>query len=110
MSTSDVSTLIHIADLQIEGLNYREDQLNDADGGTGRTLIVFDFVITGQQEYHDVTSTLYESVINVQVPGRQLAFQATVHSYFTSVPKLENEEDTVDVHLELLQVAPSVKI
>ncbi|MEW4369580.1 DUF3219 family protein [Paenibacillus kandeliae] len=110
MSTSESSTLIQISDLQIEGLNYREDQLHDSDGGTGRTLIIFDFVITGQQEYHDITSALYESVVNVQVPGKQLEFQATVHSYFTSVPKLENEEDTVDVHLELLQVALSVKI
>ncbi|WP_458122494.1 DUF3219 family protein [Paenibacillus sp. Z6-24] len=110
MPHSDSSVLIQLGDLEIHGLHYEEKQFVDASkpDSAELRLITFDFVITGSQEYHDVTILLYNPTVDVRVPDRQLQFQAAVHNYFTSVPKFEKDTDTVDVHLELIEVLSDV--
>ncbi|ANF96831.1 DUF3219 family protein [Paenibacillus bovis] len=109
MTHSDTPVLIRLGDLEIQATQY-EDKLFSPSGNSSepeRKWISFDFVITGGQEYHDVTTLLYHPTVEVQVPDRQLQFQAAVHNYFTSVPRLEKDSDTVDVHLELIETIPS---
>ncbi|WP_017812049.1 DUF3219 family protein [Paenibacillus shenyangensis] len=109
MTHSNTSELIRLGTLEIQATQYEEKSFSNPETSSNseRKWISFDFVITGRQEYHDVTTLLYHPTVEVQVPERQLQFQATVHNYFTSVPRLENENDTVDVHLELVETMPN---
>ncbi len=103
MSDQHNATTVLINEVSLEALSYElTQQLSDE--GKQRPLLSIDFVITGGEQYHDVTSTLYQPVVEVRVPEHDVHFQASVHRYFTSIPRLEKETDTVDVHLELIEV------
>lgn len=105
MQNSILSTSIYLDHLQLDAFNFKQEQISHSLQQSSRNFISFDFVITGNQEYHDVTSHLYQQTFDVQVPSQHLQFKGTIHNYATSVPKLETETDTVDVHLELIEVA-----
>ncbi len=102
MSDHNKLTTVLINDVALAASSYELTKQSSADGKE-RQLLSIEFVITGGQQYHDVTSTLYQPVVEVNVPEYEVHFQAIVHSYFTSIPRLEKETDTVDVHLELIE-------
>ncbi|WP_322922395.1 DUF3219 family protein [Paenibacillus campi] len=104
MSNDRTTVNVLINGLSLTALQYSLTKLS-ADGKENQRLLSLDFVITGGQQYHDVTSTLYEPTVAVSVPEHNVQFQARVHNYFTSVPRLETATDTVDVHLELIETS-----
>ncbi len=104
VDTELVTVLINklpLSALRYELTTYTADTADD--NAEARQLLSIDFIITGGEQYHDVTSMLYQPVVDVSVPEHGVDFTASVHNYFTSIPRLEHEEDTVDVHLELIE-------
>ncbi|MFD1888031.1 DUF3219 family protein [Paenibacillus wenxiniae] len=97
------ATTVLINELSLTASSYELTQ-HLSENDTERQLLSIDFIITGGEQYHDVTSTLYQPVVEVRVPEHGIHFQASVHRYFTSIPRLEKDTDTVAVHLELIEV------
>lgn len=95
---------VYLDTLQLNASQFQHEQVSHSIQDKSRHLLSFDFVITGNQEYHDVTSHLYGQTFDVKVPSHDLHFKGSIHNYSTSVPKLTTEEDTVNVHLELIEI------
>lgn len=73
---------------------------------TGENLktISFNFKVKGGNEYHDVTSHLYNTTFDVKVPERDLAFKGTISNYFTSRNDFTDENSVADFSLELTEI------
>ncbi|XJZ27582.1 DUF3219 family protein [Bacillota bacterium Lsc_1132] len=83
-------TLIHVD-------NYKEETEN------GLQKIFIDFKVTSE-EYHDITTLLYEGTFNVKVPERGLAFRGNIQQYSTSFTNLYEKGQVGDFKLSLLEV------
>lgn len=83
-------TIIHVE-------NYKEE--------TGNELhkICFDFKVASE-EYHDITTLLYEGTFDVKVPERGLAFKGSIQEYSTSMTNLYEKGQVGDFTLCLLEV------
>ncbi|WP_338452901.1 DUF3219 family protein [Niallia oryzisoli] len=60
------------------------------------------FEVTSE-EYHDITTLLYEGTFDVKVPERELSFRGTIQQYFTSISNLYEEGQVGDFSLTLLE-------
>ncbi|GAB3807584.1 DUF3219 family protein [Virgibacillus kimchii] len=67
-----------------------------------RIKIGFEFTVT-HEDYHDVTTLLYENDFTVKVPDENLAFRATISNYSTSVTNLYKEGAEGEFKLELVE-------
>lgn len=95
---------VHINDAVIEAFNYKEAIITDAAAQKPLHKIVIDFKVTSE-EYHDIAVLLYEMEFRIQVPEKQLDFQASISNYSTSITNLYNENEIADYHLELTEKA-----
>src|SRR5699024_12450249 len=43
------------------------------------------------EDYHDVTTLLYENDFTVEIPSQHMEFPATIHAYSTSIDNLYEE-------------------
>lgn len=80
----------------IEVNSYKLDDIEE------RRLIILDFKVT-HEEYHDVTTLLYENNFDVKVPNEDIEFQATIQNYWTSFTNLYKEGAVGDFHVELIE-------
>lgn len=64
--------------------------------------ISFSFTVTSE-EYHDVTSLLYENDFQVTIPAKEIAFHATITNYSTSITNLYHEGEEGEFYLELTE-------
>lgn len=69
---------------------------------TIRPAIRFTCIVTHEQ-YHAVTTLLYENDFLVNVPSHQLSFSATIKSYATSVTNLYEEGAEGEFTIELTE-------
>lgn len=91
-------------------LNDREFKVTDfqlttaASAKTGKALkkIAFQFKVE-HREYHEVTTLLYQNDFKVKVPEEELAFEATITNYSTSVTDLYKENAVGNFTLELTE-------
>lgn len=64
--------------------------------------VSFHFQVTSE-DYHTVTTLLYQNHFHVKVPEKQLDFQATIFNYATSVVNLYEKGAAGDFYLELIE-------
>lgn len=76
---------------------YNEEKENDLH------KIAVQFKVTSE-EYHDITTLLYEGTFDVKVPEKDLAFRGNIQQYSTSVTNLYKKGQAGDFKLCLLEV------
>ncbi|WP_160722832.1 DUF3219 family protein [Bacillus sp. USDA818B3_A] len=82
-------TLIKLDDYQEENINHLYK-------------IDVTFKVTSE-DYHDITTLLYQGTFDVKIPERQLAFKAAIHQYSTSITNLYEKEQVGVFKLSLLE-------
>src|SRR5690625_591235 len=86
----------------IKGINFKNTVIQEENTNKKLCKISFDFYVTSD-EYHDITVLLYENDFAVEVPEKNLAFQATIMNYSTSVTDLYKAGEVGLFHLELME-------
>ncbi|QQK80143.1 DUF3219 family protein [Salicibibacter cibi] len=77
--------------------SYEEEKVN------GLYKINVSFKVTSE-EYHAITTLLYEGMFDVKVPERDLTFRGTIQQYFTSITNLYIPGQVGDYTLHLIEV------
>lgn len=72
------------------------------DSKTGMKKIQTTFQVT-HEDYHAVTTLLYENDFNVAVPSQNTEFHATIQNYSTSMDDLYKEGAVGTFYLELIE-------
>ncbi len=67
---------------ELTGFEEREEN--------GRLVVSVKFNVTSE-DYHDVTTLLYEEVFNVSVPEKDMRFKGVITNYLTSLDNLYEE-------------------
>lgn len=86
----------------IDAINYNEETVKDPASNKTSHKITFKFHVTSD-DYHDITTLLYENDFQVKVPEEDHAFQATIHNYSTSITNLYNAGEVGEFYLELVE-------
>ncbi|WP_203247361.1 DUF3219 family protein [Sporosarcina beigongshangi] len=81
---------------------YEEEKVN------GYYKVSVDFNVTSD-DYHDITSLLYNGTFDVKVPERNLAFRGTIHNYSTSVTNLYVKDQIGQFKLTLMEMSHQEK-
>ncbi|MFD1708801.1 DUF3219 family protein [Siminovitchia sediminis] len=81
----------------IQVYNYKENRQD------GLLNIEVDFKVTSD-DYHDMTTLLYEGIFDVKVPEKGLEFRGAIQEYYTSITNLYNEGEVGDFHVGLIEV------
>lgn len=69
---------------------------------SNRCQISFEFPVT-HEDYHNITTLLYENDFTVKVPAENLKFSATISNYSTSFTNLYVEGAEGEFKLELIE-------
>jgi len=96
----DVNILLN--GTKIKGINFKDTVIQEENSSKSLCKISFDFHVTSD-EYHDITVLLYENDFVVEVHEKNLAFQATIMNYSTSVTDLYKAGEVGLFHLELME-------
>ncbi|MFJ8266019.1 DUF3219 family protein [Peribacillus asahii] len=75
---------------------YEENKTKDGD------LISVTFDVTSE-DYHDVTTLLYEGTFEVKIPERNREFKGTIQQYSTSITNLYEKGNVGEFKLSLLK-------
>ncbi|MFA1820982.1 DUF3219 family protein [Virgibacillus oceani] len=86
---------IWINNYPIEARNFKRE-------ATDGKKVSFEFTVT-HEDYHDVTTLLYENDFIVNVPDDGLEFRAIISNYATSVTNLYKEEEEGVFRLKLVE-------
>jgi len=62
--------------------------------------VVFDVT---HEQYHDIAVLLYKNDFHIQFPSKELSFQATIHSYSTSITNLYHEGEVGEFKVEFIE-------
>ena len=76
--------------------DYEEKKTKDGD------LILVTFDVTSE-EYHDVTTLLYEGTFRVKIPENGREFSGTIQEYSTSITDLYEKGNVGEFKLSLLE-------
>jgi len=60
------------------------------------------FKVTNEN-YHDITTLLYQGTFNVEVPERELSFKGSIQQYYTSISNLYEKGNVGEFQLSLLE-------
>ncbi|OZU87398.1 hypothetical protein CIL03_16385 [Virgibacillus indicus] len=91
---------IILNDLTIDAVHFDKEKVIKQ--GKELQKVKIDFKVTSD-DYHDVTTLLYENHFVVRVPEENMEFPATIHNYFTSITNLYEEGAVGDFRLELIE-------
>lgn len=91
-----------INETSIQAEDFYEETMTDKQTGEDLHKIGFHFKVTSE-DYHDITTLLYKNDFYVKVPGKNMAFQATIYTYSTSITNLYEENAIGDFSLELIE-------
>ncbi|WP_138416542.1 DUF3219 family protein [Aquibacillus sediminis] len=69
----------------------------------GQTKISFHFQVT-HEEYHAITTLLYEGTFDVTIPEEGVAFRGTIYNYSTSITNLYKQGEVGEFYLSLVEV------
>jgi len=81
--------------IDIDG--YEETAVN------GLTKISIHFKVN-HEDYHEITTLLYNGTFDVEVPEKDLTFKGTIDNYSTSIINLYKQGNVGDFQLSLLEV------
>ncbi|KAB2329730.1 DUF3219 family protein [Cytobacillus depressus] len=84
-------TLIHLC-------SYEEEIVD------GLYKISVDFKVTSN-DYHDISTLLYNGTFDVKIPERDLIFRGTIHTYSTSITNLYIKDQIGEYKLVLMEVS-----
>lgn len=84
-------------DISIPIDHYREEIEN------GLYKILVEFKVASE-DYHDITTLLYQGTFDVKVPVRDLSFRGKIQQYSTSITNLYEKGQVGDFKLCLLEV------
>ncbi|WP_210469297.1 DUF3219 family protein [Sporosarcina sp. 6E9] len=93
---------VFLNDVSFSITDFHEEWVNDKVTGKKFRKISFNFKVTSE-EYHDITTLLYQMNFHVKVPEKELEFPATIHSYSTSITNLYKENQVGDFKLDLIE-------
>ncbi|WP_374722424.1 DUF3219 family protein [Peribacillus tepidiphilus] len=96
-------TEVLLNDVRINITNYQEEVVHDKKTGEPLQSILFDFKVTSE-DYHKITTLLYENNFVVKVPERNLEFRGTINHYSTSITNLYEENAVGDFRVGLIEV------
>lgn len=82
--------------------SYEEDKIN------GLYKVSVDFNVTSE-EYHDISSLLYNETFDVKIPERDLTFRGTIYKYSTSLTNLYVKDQVGQYKLTLMEVGHEAK-
>lgn len=82
--------------------DFQEEKVIDKTTGKSLRIIRFNFKVTSK-EYHRITTLLYETNFDVEIPEKNIEFPATIHSYSTSITNLYVENNVGDFKLALIE-------
>ena len=92
-----VSKII-LNDTTIHLSRYEEEKVN------GYYKVSVDFNVTSE-DYHDITTLLYNGTFDVKVPERNIVFRGTIHEYSTSITNLYVKGQIGQYKLTLIEVS-----
>ena len=84
-------------DRVIQLCSYEEEKVN------GLYKVSVDFNVTSE-EYHDITTLLYNGTFDVKIPERDIIFRGTIHNYSTSITNLYEKDQVGQYKLTLMEV------
>ncbi|GEN45481.1 DUF3219 family protein [Alkalibacillus haloalkaliphilus] len=91
---------IYINDYLITAEEFESSQIYVA--AEVKRLIKFSFKVK-HEDYHDVTTLLYQNDFRVSVPDEQMNMEATIYNYSTSFTNLYEEGSVGDFYLMLIE-------
>ncbi|MCM3109392.1 DUF3219 family protein [Lederbergia lenta] len=62
-----------------------------------------EFDVTSEQ-YHDITTLLYEGIFDVKIPDNDVAFKGKIYHYSTSITNLYEKDQIAIFTLSLIEV------
>jgi hypothetical protein len=77
---------------------YTEEIVN-----SGLHEINVEFKVTSE-DYHDITTLLYEETFDIKIPERDLSFPASIKEYSTSITNLYEKGQVGDYKLCLVEI------
>lgn len=95
-------TTVILNDTPITVSEYKEEDVTDKKTGNLLHKISFAFQVKSE-DYHRITTLLYENNFDVTVPERNLEFRATISNYTTSFTNLYKENQVGEFILELVE-------
>ncbi|MCH1625716.1 DUF3219 family protein [Ferdinandcohnia quinoae] len=76
---------------------YEEERVN------GLNKISVEFHVTSE-EYHDITTLLYEGKFDIKIPNKSLAFKGKIQEYSTSITNLYEKGQVGLFKLSLIEI------
>ncbi|ARK30474.1 DUF3219 family protein [Halalkalibacter krulwichiae] len=95
-----MNTEVWLNKVPIKVFNYKE--ILDVDAKTLKS-VTFDFEVRSE-EYHTITTLLYDRTFDVNIPSRQRSFQGEIYNYSTSITNLYEKNQVGIFHLELREI------
>lgn len=93
---------LFLNDTLIQLRSYEEEKVN------GMHRISVDFDVTSE-DYHEITTLLYNGTFDVKIPERGLTFRGTISNYSTSITNLYVKGQIGQYKLTLLEVNHEAK-
>lgn len=90
-------TEIYLNDSKLNVTDYHEELNNDL------LIVKVDFKVTSE-DYHDVTTLLYEGNFDLKVPYRNIECKVTIEEYSTSVTNLYEKDQVGNFKLTLREI------
>lgn len=95
-------TTVMLNDTPIAVSEYKEEEVIDKKTGNLLYKIFFIFQVKSE-DYHRITTLLYENGFDVKVPERNLESWETISNYTTSFTNLYKENQAGEFMLELVE-------
>ncbi|WP_047154840.1 DUF3219 family protein [Aneurinibacillus tyrosinisolvens] len=99
-----MATEVILNGVNIKTTGYQQEVIHDEKTGNELHKIGFDFKVRSGEEYHTITTLLYEMIFDIKVPEHKLEFRGTIHNYSTSFTNLYKEDTVGDFKLELIEI------
>lgn len=81
--------------IELTGFEEREEN--------GRLVVSVKFEVTSE-EYHDVTTLLYEEVFNITVPEKDMNFKGVITNYLTSMDNLYEDNQVGEYQVTFTEI------
>ena len=89
---------IILNDRVIHLCSYEDEEVN------GLYKVSVEFNVTSE-DYHDITTLLYNGTFDVKIPERNILFRGTIHNYSTSITNLYVKDQLGQFKLTLIEVS-----
>ncbi len=91
-----------VSEIQLNDTKIKITQYEEEKNKSGIQISVTFYVTS--EEYHDITTLLYEGTFNVKVPEKHIEFRGTIQEYSTSITNLYEKGQIGEYKLTLKEV------